>query len=50
MSCIPVKFRGGPTILHLYLREIKDDALLTATEEVRWPRRSPGGTARRGPG
>jgi RNA polymerase primary sigma factor len=33
MSCIPAKDCGVPTILQLYLQEIKDDALLTATEE-----------------
>ncbi len=33
MSCIQAKDCGVPTILQLYLQEIKDDALLTATEE-----------------
>jgi RNA polymerase primary sigma factor len=33
MSCIRAKDCGVPTILQLYLQEIKDDALLTATEE-----------------
>ena len=33
MSCIRAKDCGVPTILQVYLREIKVDALLTATEE-----------------
>ena len=33
MSCTQAKDCGVPTILQLYLQEIKDDALLTATEE-----------------
>jgi RNA polymerase primary sigma factor len=33
MSCIRAKDCGAPTSLQLYLREIKDDALLTAGEE-----------------
>ena len=33
MSCITAKDCGVPTILQLYLQEIKDDSLLTAAEE-----------------
>jgi RNA polymerase primary sigma factor len=33
MNCIPAKDCDVPTLLQLYLKEIKDDSLLTASEE-----------------
>ena len=50
MSCITAKDCGVPTILQLYLQEIKDDSLLTAAEECSLAEAIARGDGERAPG
>ncbi len=50
MNYSRAKVAGEPDCLQVYLREIKDESLLTAAEETRWQTQLHAATATPGPG